>query len=269
MKNNIVIVTSNDTLKLAKEANIMAFLFPLKEYSVGFKKTFRIDEIHINNSYLYINATLTNDDISSLKHLLNNLNDNIKGIFFEDLGLLEVLKDTKLEKILMNYHVSTNYKSINYFLDYFDDVVLSTDITKKEMEEILKKSKKKLSIYEFGKLPLMYSRRLLLTNFANYYNLPINTEKTIYEKINNESFSVLENELGTIIYSKKFYFNDLYNEKINFYIINPLGLSEEEEKVLFTNLKNDKNILTDINIPLFNRFLNEETIYKLPAKDVI
>lgn len=259
MKNSIVVVADDNDISKFKEVGYNTFLFPFKGYCVGFDNYYDLNDIVESNSYLYINRILTNEDINNLKVLLFNVSSNIKGVFFQDLGLIEVLKDTKLEKILFSHHLTTNYKSINYYLNFVDSVVLSTDITIDEMKEIINVSSKKICIYKFGLVPIMYSRRTLVTNYKNFYNINDNIEE-INEPIKNMNFRIVENEYGTVIYPKKFYLNnEIDGDKVLFNIINPYKLSGDELEGLF-NGKFDMDIL--------DGFLHTKTIYKLPPKEV-
>lgn len=258
MKNNIVIATNDNDIRRFKEVGCNTFLFPLKYYCVGFDNYYDISQIKEGNSYLYINRILTNDDIDKLKLLINKLPHNIKGVFFQDLGLIEVLKNTSLEKILFSHHLSTNHKSINYFLNFVDSVVLSTDITADEMNEIINKAVKKVSIYKFGLVPIMYSRRTLVSNYKKFYNLNYSIDE-INEPINNFNFKIIENEYGTVIYPNRFYYNNLINDdKVLFNIINPFKLNDEDMTKLLAG---------DISFDVMEGFLNKKTIYKLPPKE--
>ena len=118
MKNNILI-TINDinSIDKLKKLGITKYVFPLKDFCVGIPNTFLIEEIPCEG-YLYINRILDNDGIDGLKEILRNIDSKIKGIIFDDLGVLEVIKDMDLEKILYLSHFNTNSESINIYLDY-------------------------------------------------------------------------------------------------------------------------------------------------------
>lgn len=259
MKNNIIIVTNDNIIKKAKEVGVTTFLFPFRNYCVGFDNYYSFEDIKEENSYLYINRILTNEDIDRLKELIKVLPSNIKGVFFQDIGIINILKDTSLKSILFSHHLTTNYESINNYLKYIDSVVLSTDITIDEMKDIIDKANKKVCIYKFGMVPIMYSRRTLVTNFKEFYKVDKSID-IIKEPINNKHFKIVENEYGTVIYPYKYYFNNELNDKdLLFNIINPYNLTEEEVNNLFSE---------KMTMDIFPGFLHTKTIYKLPPKEV-
>lgn len=267
MQNNILLIDNLEYINIAKEVGINTFLFPFKGYSLGFDNYFTLEEIKEENSYLYINKNLDNFDIDSLKEIFANLSSNIKGVFFEDLGLIPVLENTNLEKIIFAHHLTTNFSSINNLLEFVNSVVISTDITKKEMQEILDKTNKPLGIFSFGLIPIMYSRRTLLTNYQKFYNLENRNNEIITEKITNTPLKFVENEFGTIAYLNKFYNNlSLKHNNISFNLINTYGLDKDNFIELLNSIKLSLTPQFK-NINITEGFLNEKTYFKLPPKE--
>lgn len=255
MKNNVLFTVTNlDLIEKLKGLGINNFVYPLTFFCVGMPNTFELKDIKENNAYLYINRILDSKDINKLDEILHNLPSNIKGIIFDDLGILEICKDLNLEKILYLSHFNTNYKSINYYFDYVDDIIVSTDITEEEIDEIIKKSNKKVSLFVFGLVSSMYSRRTLLTNYSLEFNLDVKTTKDL--NIKDKKFIGVENEFGTMIYHYP-YFNGkrLLNKDVHFLFYYPILL--EDDKVLEIAKNNFDVVETD------NGFLDTKTIYKI------
>lgn len=254
MKTNKILITINkkEDIKKLKELGITGYVFPLKDFCVGFPNTFLISEI--NEGYVYINRILDNKGIDTLKEIIKDINSNVKGIIFDDLGVLEVIKDLDIEKILYLTHFNTNSKSVNIYLDYVDTVILSTDITKEEIEYIINNCKKEVSLVVFGYISTMYSRRLLLNNYADFYN--IDKVNPLEIDNNGSEFIVFENEYGTVFYYKEL-FNGLELLDLNckYYFFNSV----------FLNIEDIKNILNNKfdYLKCSKHFLNKETIYKL------
>jgi collagenase-like PrtC family protease len=254
MKKDKILITINnlDDINKLNELGITKYVFPLKDFCVGMPNTFLISEI--KDGYILINRILDNDGIDKLKDVLKNIDNSVKGIIFDDLGVLEIIKDLNIEKILYLTHFNTNSKSVNIYLDYVDTVILSTDITKNEIEFIINNSKKEISLVVFGYISTMYSRRLLLDNYSKFYDI----DKTNPLKIDNtgHKFIVYENDYGTVFYYDKI-FNGLELMSLNakYYYINSV----------FLNIDDISNIL-DNKIDYLNtsnHFLDIETIYKL------
>lgn len=68
MKNNYLLLVSDKTMveELKEESNI-TFLFPVKDFTVGFLEPFLIEEIKVPHAYLFINRLLDHDGILLLK----------------------------------------------------------------------------------------------------------------------------------------------------------------------------------------------------------
>ena len=234
MKNNILLLI--DDLKIVKKAKKVpnvTFLFPLKDFSIGFKNTFALDEIK-EEGYLFLNRILDNAGIEQFKNIISRIPSNIKGIVFDDLGILNVLlkSNLNLTKILFLNHFNCNYESINNFLEYVDSVVVSPDITIKEIDEIIAKTNKPLVLYTFGHVNIMYSRRTLITNYNNYFNRNVPNIASLEENVSKTKFKIMENPYGTVIYTEKpFNGLELLNRKCLFNLINTYKYLSEKETI--------------------------------------
>ena len=257
---NLIIPGNNDYKKKVENS---CFLFPLNDYSVGITKTFNITEIP-EYSYIYINRILDTSSIASLKELLKNNSNKVKGIVFEDLGIINIIDELnlKIEKILYATHALTSTLTIKTYLNFVDTCIISPDVTKEETESIINELKDKVGILLFGRLPLMYSRRSLLTNYNEEKGLPLDNNKVIEEKLTGYKFLFTENEYGTVIYDYlKYDARELLNNNYKYNIIN-LDTEACDIEDWLTNYFN--------NIKLegtTNGFLDRKTIYKLPSKE--
>ncbi len=247
----IVLIEKNDDIKKLKQIGVNKFIYPLKSFSIGFNNYFDLSEITYEDSYLYINKLLDSFEIEVLEKLLHNLPENIKGIIYDDIGITEIVKDLNIEKIMMLNHLCASTISINEYLNYCNSVVLSNDITLKEMNSILEKSNKSLCIYGYGYLNISYSKRILNTNYSTYHKLPY--EKKLNIKNTDFSFFNIENEDGTVIYNNKILniLNEKYVDNIKYFIINLFNIDVEQ----FINEYK--------NIDGYKGFLDKKTIYKL------
>ena len=261
MKQNKILITIEDLniIEDLKKLGIKHFVFPLKGFCVGIPNTFLLSEIN-TEGFIYINRILDNKGIDELKNIKNEILNNpfIKGIIFDDLGVLNIFKDTNLEKILYLSHFLSSTLEVNEYLDYVDSVILSTDITLDELKSISENAIKKISLFTFGLVSTMYSRRYLVTNYTKYHNLE-STNKITVRNGSNE-FILYENEYGTMVYHDHY----LYDEKLfdidsKYYFYHPIFLNNHE--VLNVLDGNVANIKTDTG------FLYKETIYKVKEGD--
>ncbi|MBR1413563.1 MAG: U32 family peptidase [Bacilli bacterium] len=269
MQVNNILLTVTDK-ELLKKVQDCTFLFPLEGFCVGYEQCFKISEIKISNAYILINRILDDKDLNVLENILKSIPNNISGIIFEDLGVLELINELNLnvKKIYYMIHNGLNYQSINEYLKMVDSVIISSDITKEEINEILDKTNKPCIIYTFGLNDLMYSRRTLLSNFDRYHNLEIKRVSDITEPINNYKFKVMENDFGTIFYSGKYYYNKdlMLHKNILYNWVNPLFLDTDIVVELVSRIINNQD-LDNLNIELDNTFLNKKSIVNI--KEVI
>lgn len=257
MKNKFLVTINRiEDINELKELGITRFVYPLDEFCVGIPNTFLLSEIK-EDGYLLINRILDNEGIDKLKDVLKSIPKNIKGIIFDDLGVYEIIKDYNLEKILYLSHFNNNSESVNLFLNLVDTIILSTDITKEEIEYIISKSKKKISLFYFGYVKVMYSRRLLIDNYVEFHKLK--RENPLQVTSDEANFLVYENDFGTIFYhDKPLYDNTLLDLDTKYLFINSSFINIEDIKKV---IKNDNpDILCD------QGFLYKETIYKLKGE---
>ena len=253
--NFLVIVSESISLKEFDNVN---YVFPLSSFCVGFSKTFKLEDIKIDNAYLYLNRLLNTKDIVSLKKILNKLPSNIKGIIFEDMGVYELIKDLNITKILYTVHANCSYYTINAYLEKVDSVVVSPDITLNETKEILKMANKKVVLYGLGHLNCMYTRRTLNSNYAKHFNYESKNILNLNEKVTKMPFFSVENEYGTVIYDDKIYNAHLLKDEDNIlaFLINSFHTNLDTLQLIEAFLNNNIDNQT-------NGFLEKETVYRL------
>lgn len=241
-----------------KKIGINNFLFAVKNFSIGYN-SFKLEELEnlACKKYLLINRIFNSEDCESFKSIISKLSI-FDGIIFEDIAVYNMLKNTDINLIWNQTHFATNYSSINHWLELVNSAIISNELTLEEVCNILDKSNKKLVLNIFGKNPIMYSRRTLLTNFNKNFKLEDNREMILSESITKNEFLAKETDKGTFILNNKHFnlipFLNKFNEnKIELYLIYPNGLNAEE----INNYLNGKVDNTDAG------FMNKKTIYKL------
>ena len=251
--NKLFIIKNQTQIDILKKRGFTGFVYPLFSFCVGIEKEFKLSEIAEDNAFIFVNRVLDSKSINSLKSILEKLPKNIKGIIFEDVGVIELLKNSKIEKILCNTHFACNYESVNYLLKYVDTIILPHDITENEIDEIIKHAIKKVSLNVFGLIPSMYSRRSLITNYEKHFNIKVNRPFII--KNSNKSFLLMENNYGTYCY-KLPYFNGLklLSKDIKYALYLPIFLNDEDFEKLLDGV---------VEKTFDDGFLNNKTIYKI------
>lgn len=249
--NKLVTIINQELVSKLSNDPSLTFLYPLKDYCVGYDYTFDIEDI---NDFVLVNRLLEDSEIDKLSLLLHN--SNVKGIVFDDLGIIDVIKDLDITKILLLDHLALNTKSINYYLEYVDSVVVSNDLTEEEIRYIVKESIKPLVVNVFGLKKLMYSRRCLITNYTNYYHLDNRLE--LKPSIDGKEFIVKENTYGTKFYAYPYYngLSLLDLDNVLYFWYDPIDLDNDS---IYNVVINNK--LT--NIPTTRLFLDEATTKKV------
>ena len=118
---------------------------------------------------------------------------------------------------------------------------------------ITKNIPNKLTLFVLGYIKAMYSRRLLIDNYAKFHH--IEKDNPIIIDNTNHQFLVYENEYGTILYHKPIFNGlSLMQYPCKYYFINSAFLSLDDITKL---INNNSNLDSD------RAFLDKETIYKL------
>lgn len=261
-KEKYIIIPNKKELKLYKDYGFNNFILPLKDYSIGFNCYFNIEEINKisneNNVYVIMNKFLHKQiydfDISLF-------NDNIKFII-EDIGLLSFIPKNRI--ILYENHILSNYKAINFLYDEgISNVVINNDLTINELSEINDNTKSNIYYFYIAKNTLMYSRRKLISNFNEYYNIDSNNNYyDLKEKSSSHSLLIKEEDYGSVIVNKKIfcaskYLNKLYNFNL---IINFTDVDEVSEKLILESY-NEENLCNLIDSDYY--FLENDIKYKV------
>ena len=265
-----------------------AFLFGIKDFSInsltnlnirGLKKIKdRYKKIKI---YISVDKNMFNKDLDKLtKFLINVDNLNLDGIFFYDLGIYYIKEKYKLKTPLVwnqNYFVN-NYETCNYY--YSKGIkygVISNEITKEELEKLVRNTKMNMFVNVFGYQMMSYSKRKLVSNYFKFLKR-INFKK--YHKLieNERTFIIKEEKYGTCFLSD---YVLCYVNYLNYFkSIGVKGIILNEElidknvflniiKMYKENIDNENNYYDEIKklIPNIDLgFLNTKTIYKVKTR---
>ncbi len=261
----LIYVSAIENIDDYRKAGVSAFLFGLDGYCVGYN-TYSLDtikKVNVSNKYILLNRVIDCKDIDKLKNVLTQL-DGIKGIVFEDIGVYEVAKKMNLglELILFQNHFATNKDSVSFWLERVDSVFLSNEITYEELKKIVDSVSKKVCVHLYGYNQVMYSRRLLLTNWSLEFNIPYKDKNIIEDKGTHIKFRVMENEYGTVMYSENIFNGVKYLKDLDvlYYYVNTMLIDHEKIMKFLNGLNDSLSEGEDIG------FLEKETIYKLKER---
>ena len=256
----LIAINKLEDVETYRKAGITAFLFPLEGFVVGYNEISLEDilKVDVSNKFLLVNRILTSDDIDRLKDILKELK-GIKGIVFEDVGVYYLIKELNLdlELLLFQNHFGSNSRSVKYWLGNVDSVFLCNELTYNELEDICTNNHD-LTVHLFGYNQVMYSRRLLLSNWSENFNLVYKSNNLIEDTATHIRFRAVENNYGTVMYSDKvFNGRRLVNlPNVKYFYINTMMIDSER----IISFINDLDINTELED---EGFLDKPTIYKI------
>lgn len=264
--------------------HIDGMIVGLKNMSVNMPSYYSYDEIvrFVNIAkkfnkeiFVSLNKNMFNEDLKYLKETLIKLDDlKLNGILYYDISIVNIKKEEKLVTLLVwnQEHLTTNYLTSNFWYEHGAKyTMLSSEITLDEVKEIEKEAKAKLMLPVFGYLPMFVSRRHLVKNYLETFNLEDNSKINYIEK-EGKIYPIIDNEEGTIAYSSKCLNGILETLKldIDYIVLNSFNINDKvfRDVVFMYSVVNDTNALefkekieemldTDLG------FLYKETVYKV------
>lgn len=288
MSKIMVIPNSKEAIKeLINDSD--AFLLGVKDLSVNLPIYFTIEELELiikllneynKEIFIALNKNMHNSDLDYLKEVMNLLSDyKINGVFYYDIAIVNIYNDNKFNYDLVwaQEHLTTNYHTCNYWYDFGAKYVfISGEITLDEIKEIKQNTKAKLIVPIFGYLPMFVSKRHLVKNYLDYFNLKDKSEINYIFKEGNK-YPITDDNNGTSVYSANI-LNGLEEslilreEKIEYLLLNSFNIDVYQFKKvvnIFKNINdtNKKDMIEEINEiikePTDRGFLYKETVYKV------
>lgn len=157
--------------------------------------------------FLNLNKMFYDEDFNELTSFLSQIDINfITGIIASDLGLVKYLIDNNLANkiVWQGETLSTNYFDFNLLSDQAFGSFSAKEITIDDLEEIAKRKKYHLFIVGHGHLNMFYSKRFLISNFKEHYQLDISEKKVGYHLFENrrddQKYPILEDNSGTHVF---------------------------------------------------------------------
>lgn len=176
------------------------------------------------------------EDYKELENLFKEIK-GISGIIFQDLGLIS-LKNKNIPDALMIYD-SNNFITSSADSSFFKDddveaLTLSTTLSLKEVDEVLKDTSFKYMVHTFGYIEMFYSYRKHFTNYSKEYNIiNLKDDYDVYikEESRDEYFRTLENDRGFYIFrDKKINLYDFLDhfKKCDYLLLDRIFINDEE-----------------------------------------
>ena len=266
--NKITAIINN--LEEAKEINdlVDAYIMPLTGLSINYHHTFSLEEIEKalkldKEIFVSVNKNIHNDELPKLKEALSKLTKlKISGIIFYDISIVNLKKKMNFKTPLVwaQEHLTTNYGTVNYWNEKGAQYAyLSSELTKREILEIKENSKSKLFVNIFGYLPMFTSRRHLVKNYVETFDIKENDRQAKLSKEGND-YLIEDTKLGTTVYSS--YILNATEEdfkNVDYLVFNSNFIETKDFKEVLTDYKNKKPNKYPKNLG----FMFEDTIYKV------
>ena len=264
--------------------SIDGIILPLEGYSVESTNYFTIDEIEdiVKNKkcevFVKLNKNFFNDDIEPLKVILKKLDElKVSGIFFYDLGVLQLHKELNLSVPLIwnQTHMVNNYRTCDYYYEKgVKYALLGKEITLEEIIEIIKKSKITSMVEVVSKPSVAFSYRKLVTNYFKDLGKNGTNKLTVKEKVTNTNYNLFEDSNGTsffmdVITNGTGVIKDLYDAGCKYIIMREDGVPLFDEllkdtKDYISNNCNDTNYVEKYKrLGDSTNFFFKKTIYKV------
>lgn len=280
MSKILTIPSSLEEINLTKD-KVDGFIIGIKDFSVNVNYYVDINEFDVlknvnNDIFICLNKNMHNGDLDALKDILLKLNDyNIKGLMYYDVGILNIARklDLKYDLVCSQEHLVTNYNTINYWNSFgVKYTYLSSDITEEEICDISKNTECKLIVNLFGYLPMFVSKRHIVKNYLDYFNLNDNSKVNYIEK-EEKTYPIIDNNIGTVCYSNNILngIKSSVNIDVEYIVLNSFDIKLDKFIKVIDLFKsvNKKNVLeyNDIINDMFDNtdygFLYTKTIYKV------
>ncbi len=190
-----------------------SYLFGVKGFSTNFERYYTLEELkpcitelkkNQKEVFLSFNKNMHTSDLEPLKALLKECETlKVDGIFYYDISLVKLKKDGWFDLPLVWHqeHMTTNYETCNFWARRGVQMAcLSSEITLEEMIEIKKNTKMELIVPIFGYLPMFVSKRNLVKNYIERFQLEERGEQYQIKK-EGYTYPIVNDEMGTQVYS--------------------------------------------------------------------
>lgn len=157
--------------------------------------------------FINLNKNFNDDDLRRLKIFLlkikQHLTGMVDGIFYYDIALVHLKEkyDLPFELVWAQEHMTNNYLTCNYW--YSKGVKyaqLSNELMLSEIKEIHEHTDMQLVYQVFGYIPMFTSKRPLLSNYIDTYQLyRQGKDYNLYKE--EKYYPIVENRDGTVLYT--------------------------------------------------------------------
>ena len=249
----------------------------VKDLSINVNLYLTVDEINNLNIdkeiFVALNKNMHNNDLEALEATMKSLK-NINGILYYDAAVVAIYNEINptYDLVWSQEHMTTSSVTCNYWKEKgAKSVYLSGDITLEEILNIRNSTDMKLIVPIFGYLPMFVSKRHLVKNYLECFNIKDNS-KIYYLEKNNQKYPILDSDL-TSVYSANILssidaFKTLEENDIDYVTFNSFNINDSDfEEVLKIYSGKSSKKVEEIFSNLDTGFLYKETYYRVKKND--
>lgn len=219
---------------------------------------------------LQMNRIFHEQDFEKIETILASIElSKITYIFYTDLGFYQIAKRYHIEDKLIYdaYTYLTNSFDVNAYAKLNRTVVVSNQISIRELQDIVQNVEKKVMIHAFGKSIILYSKRKLLTNYFHYRNMNKKANRKdfyLQEEFRSELYHFYEDANGSYLYEKNYYYlmDELTNlQNVSHAIIHSADLNAETYyKVVCAYLEKNEKALLQLPLLMSKEIMEKSSV---------
>ena len=249
-------------------------ILSIDNFSVNSRYTLSINEIKdiikiIPNKevFISINKNIENNELDELESILLSLNElNIKGVLYSDVALVTYKDKLNYDLVWAQEHLVTNYETINYWHDFgVNYAYLSSDLNINEINIITKNTDVKLMANIFGYQSMFVSKRHIVKNYLNNFNIKDNS-KIHYMQKEGKTYPIVDANY-TYVFANNIFngIKEYYNMNVDYYVVNGFLIDNEKLTKVLSIIGNiTKENVEDSSLQVMDIFTNIDTgfLYK-------
>ena len=249
-------------------------ILSIDKFSVNSRYTLSINEIKDiikiipdKEIFISINKNIENNELDELENILFSLNElNIKGVLYSDVALVTYKDKLNYDLVWAQEHLVTNYETINYWHDFgVNYAYLSSDLNINEISIITKNTDVKLMTNIFGYSSMFVSKRHIVKNYLNNFNIKDNS-KIHYMKKEGKTYPIIDSNY-TYVFANNIFngIKEYYNMDVDYYVVNGFLIDNEDFSTVLSIIGNiTKENVEDSSLQVMDIFTNIDTgfLYK-------
>lgn len=284
----LLIIPSTKAMIKECISNCDGMIFGIKGLSVNLPFYIELEDLELcqelkkqnKKIFIMLNKNMHNHDLKELEKIMRLLEQYpIDGVFYYDISVVNLGKKLNISYPLIwsQEHLTTNAETCNFWKNHgVKGAYLSNEITLEEVKEIRNHTDLSLFVCMFGYLPMFDSKRHLVKNYLECFDLSCDGEQYYLSK-EGQVYPIIDDCNGTTVYSSHilnaveeyFIFKDI---KIDYVVMNGFHMElscfkQIVELVATMTVENKATICQTIDHLCQNNvdkgFLYKETVYKI------